>query len=85
MVGEHSTMLLERRAESDPERWLGRIHNGHYALVPHRPGFAPGLAVPVALHGWNGRELLADDLLDDAARAELAAQASEPAAATFQV
>ncbi len=59
MVGRSSRILLERRSEADPRMWTGRIHNGHYALLPDAPGLAAGRLLPVRLEGWNGRELLA--------------------------
>ena len=62
MVGRRSTLLLERQADGPLDAapvWLGRIHNGHYARLAEQPGCAEGVPVPVALEGWNGRELLA--------------------------
>jgi tRNA-2-methylthio-N6-dimethylallyladenosine synthase len=62
MVGAASALLLEERRGGE---WFGRIHNGHAALLPHREGFRAGLLRPVALDGWNGRELLARELASD--------------------
>jgi tRNA-2-methylthio-N6-dimethylallyladenosine synthase len=63
MVGRDSALLLEERRGAD---WFGRIHNGHAALLAHREGLRAGLLRPVALEGWNGRELLARDRAPDA-------------------
>jgi tRNA-2-methylthio-N6-dimethylallyladenosine synthase len=65
MVGRRSRLLLEKQADGAVDaaaQWLGRIHNGHYARVPDRPGCAEGAALEVHLEGWNGRYLLAASL-----------------------
>ncbi len=79
MVGRASRMLLEKPFERAPEYWLGRIHNGHHAILAHRPGFEAGRAVAVELGGWNGRELLAEARLSPAEEAALAVRAAEQA------
>ena len=63
MVGESSRLLLEARSERDPGSWVGRIDNGHRALLPHGEGLEAGRARRVHLVGWNGRELLASTRL----------------------
>lgn len=81
MVGKRSRMLLERHAAGEldaPVQWLGRIHNGHYALLPDQPGMHEGMTVPVELLDWNGRDLVArlDGVLPEPAP-ELAAAAAQ--------
>lgn len=58
-VGTRSQILLEERSAHDPLAWFGRTHNGHGALLAHRPGLRAGLLRAVRLEGHNGRELLA--------------------------
>ncbi len=59
LVGTHSRLMLEKRSERNPEFWIGRTQNGHYALLPDEAGCVAGLEVPVELADYNGRELLA--------------------------
>jgi tRNA-2-methylthio-N6-dimethylallyladenosine synthase len=61
-VGSSSTLLIEQPSEDHAGSWFGRIQNGHAALLPHRDGLRPGVLREVALHDWNGRELLAREL-----------------------
>ncbi|MBC8330229.1 MAG: MiaB/RimO family radical SAM methylthiotransferase [Planctomycetes bacterium] len=77
LVGTDSVMMLERPFERDPGLWMGRVRNGHYALLPHRPGYEAGRAVSVRLGGWNGRELLAEDRPTPGQLAALAVRAAE--------
>ncbi len=76
-VGSISRMLLEQPSETQPGRWFGRIQNGHAALLPHRDGLRPGVLREVALHDWNGRELLARER---APQERIAAPRARPAA-----
>lgn len=62
MVGGESAVMLEELRDG---AWFGRIHNGHAALLPDRPGLRSGLLRGVALEAWNGRELLARELAPD--------------------
>ncbi|MHC4379830.1 MAG: tRNA (N6-isopentenyl adenosine(37)-C2)-methylthiotransferase MiaB [Planctomycetota bacterium] len=59
-VGRNSKLMLERPSDRNPGYWIGRIHNGHYAILPEEPGCAPGLEIPVVLNSYNGRELVAE-------------------------
>jgi len=79
MVGQRSAMMLEKPFERAPEYWIGRIRNGHHALLGHRPGFEAGRMVDVRLEGWNGRELLAEDHPSPGELAALAVRAAEQA------
>lgn len=58
-VGTTSKVMLERQSDRNPGFWIGRTHNGHYAILPEEPGCTPGLEVPVSLESYNGRELVA--------------------------
>jgi tRNA-2-methylthio-N6-dimethylallyladenosine synthase len=60
-VGARTRILLEEPSAQDPLVWFGRTHNGHGALLPHRPGLRAGLLRAVRLTGHNGRELLAEE------------------------
>ncbi|MDP6963197.1 MAG: tRNA (N6-isopentenyl adenosine(37)-C2)-methylthiotransferase MiaB [Planctomycetota bacterium] len=63
MVGKSSQILIERLDAKNPGYWFGRIHNGHYCLLPHRDGFLPGQVYDVDLVDYNGKSLIAADRL----------------------
>lgn len=56
-TGLEGQLLLEEPAEKAPGHWLGRLGNGHRAVLPERPGLRAGQLVPVSLARYNGREL----------------------------
>ncbi|MFT7517145.1 MAG: tRNA-2-methylthio-N6-dimethylallyladenosine synthase [Myxococcota bacterium] len=63
MVGKKSQILIERPDKKNPGFWFGRIHNGHYCLLPSRDGFAPGQVYDVDLVDYNGKSLVGADNL----------------------
>ena len=59
MVGRPGRVLLEGPAEDAAGCWHGRTDNGHRALLPAQPGFAPGQLHEALLDGYDGKSLLA--------------------------
>ena len=84
-VGEKTTILLERVDSKNPGYWFGRTHNGHYALLPERQGFAPGQVYDVTLVDYNGKALIAKDDLSVEEIEKLAASSSVQPPVEFSV
>jgi tRNA-2-methylthio-N6-dimethylallyladenosine synthase len=85
MVGKSSQILIERPDKKNPGYWFGRIHNGHYCLLPSRDGFAPGQVYDVDLVDYNGKSLIGADNLSEQQVAHLAASTPDPKISEFSV
>jgi len=85
MVGGKSQILIECPDKKNPGYWFGRVHNGHYCLLPSRDGFAPGQLYNVDLVGYNGKALIGADNLSDDEAAKLASSTTTSKISEFSV
>ncbi|MBC8370640.1 MAG: tRNA (N6-isopentenyl adenosine(37)-C2)-methylthiotransferase MiaB [Planctomycetes bacterium] len=85
LVGTSSQVLIERPDKKNPGFWFGRIHNGHYCLLPSRDGFSAGQLYEVDLVDYNGKALIAADRLTDQQIKDLASSSETSQISEFSV